>query len=258
MWNGSRMQPYGECVLKLISHKNKTKYRVKFIVVDKDVTPLLGLNACTQMGLITVNQDKFKRVNSVSVICPTTTYKSVFEDKLGQLPGFKVDPSVPPVISPVRKIAVHMKPKLKEALDNLTKKNVTSPLDRPTDWLSHLVCTSKKNGELRLCLDPEHLNKALKRKHYHLLVLLEMLPDIAPAKVFSTFDLRIGYWHVKVDGESSYMTTFDTPFGMYRWLRLPYGTTVSSEMFQRRLYQTIGDLKGILNIADYVLLYGVS
>ncbi|XP_048759452.2 uncharacterized protein K02A2.6-like [Ostrea edulis] len=218
MWNGFRMDPCGECILKLVNHKNKTKYRVNFIVVDKD-------------------------------------------DELGQLPGvahFEVDPSVPPVISPVRKIAIHMKPKLKEALDTLTKKEVTSPVDRPTDWLSHLVCTTKKNGELRLCLDPEHLNKALKREHYHLSVLREMLPDIAHAKVFSTFDLRHGYWHVKLDEESSYMTTFDTPFGRYRWLRLPFGTSVSSEMFQRRLYQAIGDLDGLLNIADDVLLYGVG
>lgn len=86
MWYGSRMQPYGESVLKFINHKNKIKYRVKFIVVDKDVTPLLGLSACTQMELLTVNQDEFKRVNSVNAICPTSAYKSVFEDKLGQLP----------------------------------------------------------------------------------------------------------------------------------------------------------------------------
>ena len=114
-----------------------------------------------------------------------------------------MDPSVPPVICPVWKIAVHRKPKLKEALDNLTKKDVISQVDKPTDWLSHLVCTSKTNGELRMCLDPEHLNKALKRKRYHLPVLREMLPDIAHAKVFSTFDLRNGYWHVKLDEESS-------------------------------------------------------
>ena len=135
-------------------------------------------------------------------------------------------PLSPPVISPVWKIAVHMKSKLKEVLDN----DVISPVDRLTDWLSHLVCTSKKNGELWLCLDPEHLNKALKREHYHLPVLREMLPDIAHAKVFSTFDFRNGYWHVKLDEESSYMTTFNTPFGRYRWLRLPFGTSVSSEM----------------------------
>lgn len=68
MWYGSRMQPYGESVLKFINHKNKIKYRVKFIVVDKDVTPLLGLGACTQMELLTVNQDEFKRVNSVNAM----------------------------------------------------------------------------------------------------------------------------------------------------------------------------------------------
>ena len=125
-----------------------------------------------------------------------------------------------------------MTPKLKEALDNLTKNDVMSPVDRPTDWLSHLVCTSKKNGELWLCLDPEHLNKALKREHY-LPVLREMLPDIAHAKVSSTFDLGNGYWHLRLDEENSYLTIFDTLFGRYRWLRLPFGTSVYPEMFER-------------------------
>ena len=109
-----------------------------------------------------------------------------------------------------------------------------------------------------MCLDPEHLNKALKREHYYLPVLREMLPYIAHAKVFSTFDLRNGYWHVKLDEESGYMTSFDTPFGRYRWLRFPFGTSISSEMFQRHLYQAKGDLKDILNIADDVLLYDVG
>ena len=59
---------------------------------------------------------------------------------------------------------------------------------------------------------------------------------------------------MKLDEESSYMTTFDTPFGRYRWLRLPFGTRFSSEIFQRRLYQAID----YLNIADDVLLYGVG
>ena len=101
-------------------------------------------------------------------------------------------------------------------------------------WKGPLVCTSKKNGELRLCLDSEHLNKALKREHYmYLPVLREMLSDIAHAKVFSTFDLENGYWHLRLDEESSYLTTFDTPFGRYEWLRLPFGTSVSPEMFKR-------------------------
>ena len=47
----------------------------------------------------------------------------------------------------------------------------------------------------------------------------------------SIFDFRNEYWYVKLDEERSYMTTFDTPFGRYRWirLRLPFGTSTSSE-----------------------------
>ena len=37
------------------------------------------------------------------------------------------------------------------------------PVDEPTDWVSNLVVATKESGDLRLCLDPQQLNKALKR-----------------------------------------------------------------------------------------------
>ena len=45
---------------------------------------------------------------------------------------------------------------------------VITPVVTPTDWVSILVITEKKNKELRLCLDPKDLNKSIKRSHYPL------------------------------------------------------------------------------------------
>ena len=63
-------------------------------------------------------------------------------------------------------------------------------------------------------------------------------------------DLRAGYWHVKLDDESSNLTTFTMPYGRYKWLRLPFGTSVSAEIFAKRLYDCVHDLSGIVCIAD--------
>ena len=52
------------------------------------------------------------------------------------------------------------------------------------------------------------------------------------------------------------LTTFATPYGRYRWLRLPFGLSVSSEIFQKRLHQELQGLPGVKCIADDILIHG--
>ena len=58
--------------------------------------------------------------------------------------------------------------------------------------------------------------------------------------------------------ESSLLTTFAMPFGRYRWCRLPFGLSVSSEIFQKRVHQALEGLNAVLDIADDILVYGVG
>lgn len=53
-------------------------------------------------------------------------------------------------------------------------------------------------------------------------------------------------------------TTFSTPFGKYRWTRLPFGFSAGSETFQKRLHQALGGLLGVACIADDILVYVVG
>ena len=52
------------------------------------------------------------------------------------------------------------------------------------------------------------------------------------------------------------MTTFHTPFGRYKWLRMPFGICSVPEEFQRLVHDIIGDLDGVETIADDLLVYG--
>ena len=104
-------------------------------------------------------------------------------------------------------------------------------VDQPTDWVHNLVIVEKKNGSLRLCLDPRALNNAIKREHYRIPTIREIASDLAGKKVFSTLDLKDGYWQVELDEQSSLLYTFNTPFGRYHFTRMPFGLKSASEIF---------------------------
>ena len=114
----------------------------------------------------------------------------------------------------------------------------------------------KKDRSLRIEIDPRELNKALQREHYTLPVLEDSLHELGRSRFFTKADLASGYWHVELDDESSMLTTFQICHGLYRWRRLPFGTKVSSEIFQKRLLEVLGDLKGVMVIADDIIIHG--
>lgn len=69
-------------------------------------------------------------------------------------------------------------------------------------------------------------------------------------------DAKDGYWQVKLDKESSYLTTLWTLLGRFRWLRMPFGIKPAAEEHQRRQHEALQGLTGVSVIVDDILLYG--
>ena len=131
------------------------------MVIKEKLTPLIGLSAAEQMKLLTVNESNLHRVAAVGV---SEDLNDVYDRRLGTLCGevhLHVDSSVVPVVMPARRIPILILPKLREELDRLTQLVVIATVDQPTPWVSQIVVTEKKSGNLRICLDPKKLNKAL-------------------------------------------------------------------------------------------------
>ena len=76
-----------------------------------------------------------------------------------------------------------------------------------------MAVAHKANGDLRICIDPREMNKALVKSSHPVPTVNELLPEISNAKFFSKCDVRNGFWHVLLDDSSSRLTTFATPFG---------------------------------------------
>ena len=256
----SKLHVLGTVLLTVRNPKNDISYTVEFVVVDSGLTPLIGAKTAQRMELVTVQYQNIMQLNTNDTRSPKpqpakslkehevlTQYQDLFTG-LGKIAGelhLEVDESVKPVVMPPRRVPVAVKRKLREELDRLESLNVLKKEEEPTAWVSALVATMKSTGKVRVCIDPQRLNTALKRSHYPLPVIDEILPELAKAKVFTKADLKDGFLQIQLDEESSKLTTFQTPWGRYRWLRMPYGISPAPEYFQQKLDQCLENLTGV-------------
>ena len=82
--------------------------------------------------------------------------------------------------------------------------------------------------------------------------------EFAGKTVFSTLDLKDGHWQVQLDEESSRLCTFNTPFGRYRFTRMPFGIKSASEVFQKRNEEAFSGIPGIHIVADDIIMAAVN
>ena len=78
----------------------------------------------------------------------------------------------------------------KHELDRSSNIGVIRKVDTHTSWISALVVTTKKNGKVRLCIDPKPLNEVLHRNHYPLPKIDGVLPLLSKARVFTVLDAK--------------------------------------------------------------------
>ena len=74
----------------------------------------------------------------------------------------------------------------------------------------------------------------------------------------TVLDCCKGYWHQQLDEQSSYLTTFNTEFGRYRYTVMPFGATVAADVFQNRLDECFGHIQNVIVLADDIMIPGKS
>ena len=84
----------------------------------------------------------------------------------------------------------------------------------------------------------------------------DILPQLSNVKFISMDDTTSGYWHVPLDLASSLLTTFRTPYGKFRWLRIPFSLKIASDVFQERLDQVLKLVPNSVGIADDIIIHG--
>ena len=281
---GQTQKPVGKAVL-LAQYKGKY-FPVEFEILQSAVIPVLGLDTSIQLKLI-------KRLDGIKSVPPKTQpaqtpptappvvkstvqapekhtseatntildqYECLF-NHLGdveQVYQMKITPEGQKmsVIHPPRRVPLPLKGKLKKTLNMLQGMTVIARVTEATSWVNSLVILEKKDGTLRLCLDPTDLNKVIMREHYPMKTVEEVSANLAGSEEFSVLDADKAFYQVRMHSDSTKYLVFNTPFGRYKFLRMPFGICSAPEVWQRVATEIFEGLEGVEVMMDDILVHG--
>ena len=182
-------------------------------------------------------------------------------DRLGSLKGaynIRVDPTVKPVTHARRKVPIESKEAIDKELDYLIEEEIITEQVEPTPWVSSVTFPRKPNGEVRVCLDPSNLNKAIIREHHKPMTVEEIVHELARATVYTKADALKAFLQIHLTHEAFLLTTFNSHRGRLRFLRMPFGAKMSQDVFQQRMDAILEQCPGVIGIHDDMVIFGVD
>ena len=139
-------------------------------------------------------------------------------DRLGSLKGaynIRIDPTVKPATHARRKVPIESKEAIDKELDFLIEEEIITEQVKPTPWVSSVTFPRRPNREVRVCLDPSNLNKAIIREHHKPMTVEEIAHELAGATVYSKADALKAFLQIHLMHEASLLTMFNSHRG---WL----------------------------------------
>lgn len=196
----------------------------------------------------------------------TREFKDVFPDELVGLPPQRdidhtIEVELPPGQSPPSRPYYRMSfvelAELKKQIQELLDKGYIRPSKSP--YGAPVLFVKKKGGALRMCIDYRALNKITIKNRAPLPRVDDILDRLQKAKVFTSLDLRSGYYQVRIAEGDIPKTAFRTMYGHYEFVVMPFGLTNAPATFQTMMNQILM-LTGLLGKSveaylDDVLIY---
>ena len=152
----------------------------------------------------------------------------------------QLEPGAVPKRSGVRPLNPDQRADLKNQIDDWIHEGVIEPSNSP--WASPLVPVKKKDGRTRWVTDLRGLNSQTVKDAYPLANIQENLQKLKGATVFSSLDAAGAYHAVVIEPDSRDCTAFISPFGTFRYIRMPFGLCNAGSVYSRMLDQALSHL----------------
>ena len=163
-------------------------------------------------------------------------YDSVFSPTPGeaQVQPFviKLQEDALPSSRPPYQVPIHLREEVNSEIDKLINLEIIEP-STSVDWCAPIVPVRKPDKTIRLCVDYREINKVTPLDRHIIPTLPEILDRVGHATVLSKIDLTSGFHQILVEPQSRDHTTFLSPKGKFRFVRMPFGLKNAPSHFQR-------------------------
>ena len=161
-----------------------------------------------------------------------------------------------PVFARARRLLPDKLAAAKAAFSEMSKAGVVRR--SKSSWSSPLHMVPKEDGTWHPCGDFRRLNDATEADKYPVPHLQDFSAQLQGCRVFSKIDLIRGYHQIPVAAEDVHKTAVITPFGLYEFLRTPFGLKNAAQAFQRLMDTMCQGLDFVFVYLDDVLVASKS
>ena len=129
-------------------------------------------------------------------------------------------------------------------------------INEASDWVHALVIFIKPNGKLHVCLDPRTPSSVLQHNIHNANRFIDIISKVKGFKHVSKIDVDSRFWTLPLDLSSQLLTAFDTPWGRFCFMKLPFGLCESEYFFQYYMNLNFENLTNAHIIANDILIVG--
>lgn len=243
------------CFTVSVSHDGVAT-TANFYVV-KTGSPLLGMDLIKALKCHIVG-DRIVTLSSPAA-SPVLEICNAAASSPGCVKGFvhkvQIDESVKPVQHKLRRLPLSVREEVSKEINRLLGDGVIEKIDA-SPWVSPIVVTRKKSGEIRVCVDLREPNRAVITDCFPLPHMEDLFTELRGATVFSQIDLQSAYHQLPLHEESQNLTAFITHDGLFKFTKVPFGLASAPSAFQKMMKTVLEGLPGVQNYLDDLIVYG--